>query len=296
MFFLLRFTLYFLLVIIFAMPGEGSYFFEPFTESFGRRLKVEKFYYQGKTKYQFVQCFYNEFLGKVLFLDEKIQSAQIDEYIYHESLVHPALVTHPSPKSILVIGGGDGGALKEILRYPIEHACLVEIDQQVIDVSKEHFPWLLPSLEDERTELIIADGIEFIDKTDKKFDVVFIDSSDPTGPSVSLHEKDFYKNLKRCLNLEGIVVLQAGSPFYHLESLKKKDAFLKKLFKNVCFYTSPVPTYPGGSWCFVFLSDEVQPLKIKRDPSRGLKYFNLDIHQVAFSLPNFLMDLGYRCY
>jgi len=90
--------------------------------------------------------------------------------------------------------------------------------------------------------------------------------------------------------------LLAGSPFYHLESLKKKDAFLKELFKNVCFYTSPVPTYPGGSWCFVFLSDESQPLKIKRDPPRGLKYFNLDIHQAAFSLPNFLRGLGYRCY
>ncbi len=115
----------------------------------------------------------------------------------------------------------------------------MEIDQQVVNVSKKYFPWLLPSLEDERTELIIADGIEFIEKTDKKFDIVFIDSSDPTGPSASLHERDFYENLKRCLNLEGIVVLQAGSPFYHLESLKKKDAFLKELFKKCLFLHEP---------------------------------------------------------
>ncbi len=207
-------------------------------------------------------------------------------------LVHPAFVSHPSPQNILVIGGGDGGALKEILRYQIKYACLVEIDKKVIEVSKEYFPWLQASLEDERTELVIDDGVEFIEKTGKKFDIVFIDSSDPAGPSASLHETDFYENLKRCLNLEGIVVSQAGSPFYHLDSIKDKDAFLKKLFKIACFYMSPVPTYPGGSWCFAFLSDDVMPLNIKRDPPRELKYFNLDIHQAAFSLPNFLKDLG----
>ena len=260
--------------------------------SSGIFFKLKRLLYRDKSDYQKIEVIENEYFGRVLILDDLVQTSERDEFFYHEMLVHPAFVSHPSPQSILVIGGGDGGALKEILRYPIGHACLVEIDQQVIDVSKEYFPWLLPSLEDERTELIIADGIEFIDKTDKKFDIVFIDSSDPIGPSASLHERDFYENLKRCLNLEGIVVLQAGSPFYHLDSIKKKDAFLKKLFKNVCFYTGPVPTYPGGSWCFVFLADEVQPLNIKRDPPRGLKYFNLDIHQAAFSLPNFLKDLG----
>ncbi|TET69444.1 MAG: polyamine aminopropyltransferase [Candidatus Aminicenantes bacterium] len=276
-----------------ADPSEEREYHSP---SSGIFFKLKRLLYRDKSDYQKIEVIENEYFGRVLLLDDLVQTSERDEFFYHEMLVHPAFVSHPSPQSILVIGGGDGGALKEILRYPIEHACLVEIDQQVIDVSKEYFPWLLPSLEDGRTELIIADGSEFIEKTDKKFDIVFIDSSDPTGPSTSLHEKGFYENLKRCLNLEGIVVLQAGSPFYHLESIKKKDAFLKKLFKNVCFYTSPVPTYPGGSWCFVFLSDEVQPLKIKRDPPRGLKYFNLDIYQAAFSLPNFMKDLGYRYY
>jgi spermidine synthase len=260
--------------------------------SSGIFFKLKRLLYRDKSDYQKIEVIENDYFGRVLLLDDLVQTSERDEFFYHEMLVHPALVSHSSPQNILVIGGGDGGALKEILRCPIKYACLVEIDQQVIDVSKEYFPWLLPSLEDERTELIIADGIEFIEKTDKKFDIVFVDSSDPAGPSASLHERDFYENLKRCLSLGGIVVSQAGSPFYHLESIKKKDAFLKKLFKNVCFYTSPVPTYPGGSWCFVFLSDEVQPLKIKRDPPRGLKYFNLEIHKAAFSLPNFLKDLG----
>ncbi|NIM59156.1 MAG: polyamine aminopropyltransferase [Candidatus Aminicenantes bacterium] len=272
-----------------AVPLEEREYHSP---SSGIFFKVKKILYRDKSDYQKIEVIENECFGRVLLLDDLVQTTEKDEFFYHEMLVHPALVSHPSPQNILLIGGGDGGALKEILRWPIKYACLVEIDQQVIDVSKEYFPWLLPSLEDDRTELIIADGSEFIEKTGKKFDIVFIDSSDPAGPSVSLHESDFYEKLKSCLNRRGIAVSQAGSPFYHLESIKKKDAFLEKLFKNVCFYTSPVPTYPGGSWCFVFLSDEVQPLKIKRGPPRGLKYFNLNIHEAAFSLPNFLKDLG----
>jgi spermidine synthase len=207
-------------------------------------------------------------------------------------LVHPALVTHPSPQEILVIGGGDGGALKEILRCPIKHASLVEIDQQVIKACRKYFPWLAPSLKDERVELVISDGKEFIRETDRKFDIVFVDSSDPVGPSSSLHQRNFYKDLKKCLNPESIVVAQAGSPLYHLESIRRKSGFLKQLFKFVCFYLSPAPTYPGGSWCFVFLSDEVQPFQIKRDPPSGLNYFNLGIHRAAFSLPNYLRNLG----
>ena len=272
-----------------AVPSEEREYHSP---SSGIFFRLKKLLYRHKSGYQKIEVIENEYFGKVLLLDNLVQTSEKDEFFYHEMLVHPALVSHPSPQDILIIGGGDGGALKEILRCPVKYACLAEIDQHVIAVSKEYFPWLLPSLEDDRAELIIADGIEFIKETDKKFDIVFIDSSDPSGPSVSLHERAFYEDLKRCLNREGIVVSQAGSPFYHLESIKKKDAFLKKLFKNVCFYTSPVPTYPGGSWCFVFLSDEVQSLKIKRDPPRGLKYFNLDIHKAAFSLPNFLKDLG----
>jgi spermidine synthase len=272
-------------------PSEEREYHSP---SSGIFFKIERLLYREKSDYQKIEVIENEYFGRVLLLDDLVQTTERDEFFYHEMLVHPAFVAHPAPQRILIIGGGDGGALKEILAYPIKYACLVEIDQQVIEVSKEYFPWLQASLEDERAELVIADGVEFIEKTDKKFDIVFIDSSDPTGPSASLHEREFYEKLKGCLNLEGIVVSQAGSLFYHLDSIKNKDAFLKKLFKISCFYTSPVPTYPGGSWCFSFLSDDTQPLKIRRDPPRGLKYFNINIHKAAFSLPNFLKDLGSR--
>jgi spermidine synthase len=200
------------------------------------------------------------------------------------------LITHPSPRDILIIGGGDGGVLKEILLYPVKRLCLVEIDSQVIEVSKNFFPWLSPALEDERVELVIADGEEFIHQTNRKFDVVLVDSSDPVGPSSRLHEKDFYRDLKSYLNPKGVVVTQSGSPFYHLEELKKKSVFLGKIFKVVRFFTGQVPSYPGGVWCYVYLSEEISPFKLLRQPPRGLKYFNQEIHKQAFSLPNFLKD------
>lgn len=260
------------------------------TPSSGVFFEVKKVLYKKKSPFQRIEVIENESYGKVLLLDGLVQTTERDEFFYHEMLVHPAFVSHPYPQKVLIIGGGDGGVLKEVLRYPIQHVSLVEIDQQVIEVSKECFPWFSPSLKDERVELVIGDGNEFIEKTSRMFDLVLVDSSDPVGPSTSLHEKDFHRRLKRCLNREAIVIAQVGSPIYHQESIKKKRDFLQEIYKVVRFYLSPVPTYPGGFWAFVFLSVEVEPLKIKRDPPQGLKYFNRDIYQAAFALPNFLKE------
>lgn len=260
------------------------------TPSSGLFFGVKKCLFTQDSPYQKIEVFENEHFGKVLLLDDLVQTTEKDEFFYHEMLVHPAFLVHPSARHLLVIGGGDGGVLKEILRYPVESVCLVEIDPLVIEVCQEYFPWLSPCLKDRRTELVIADGKEFIQKTDRKFDIIFIDSSDPVGPSAWLHEKDFFSRLKECLCEDGIIVAQAGSPFFRMDTIKKKNDFLKPLFKIVSFYMSPVPTYPGGSWAFVFLSDRVQPLKIKGSPPGGLRYFNPDIHRAAFSLPNFFKE------
>lgn len=260
------------------------------TPSSGIFFKASKQLHKKDSAYQRIEVIENEYFGRILLLDGLVQTTEKDEFFYHEMLVHPAFLPHPEPKSVLIIGGGDGGALKEVLRYPVENVSLVEIDPQVIKVSQEYFPWLSSCLKDKRTELIIADGTEFIGQTDKTFDVVCVDSSEPVGPSASLHEEDFYKSMKRCLNSRGVVVAQMGSPIFHRNPIKLKNRFLKDMFKIVCFYTSPVPTYPGGSWAFVFLSDSVQPLEIKGNPPEGLKYFNPDIHRAAFSLPNFLKN------
>lgn len=259
--------------------------------SCGIFFKRKKLLCTKNSPYQKIEVFENEYFGRILILDGLVQTTERDEFFYHEMLVHPAFVAHPLPQNILIIGGGDGGGLKEILRYPIEQVYLVEIDPLVVEVSKKYFPWLLPSLKDKRSKLLIADGREFLKETDRKFDVVIVDSSDPVGPSLPLHEKDFFEDLKNCLNPEGVVVTQLGSPLYHLDSITKKNIFLKKLFKLVFFYLAPVPTYPGGSWCFAFLSDKVGPFAIKRNPPSGLKYFNLEIHQAAFALPAFMRSV-----
>ncbi len=256
----------------------------------GLFFKVKKLLYSHRSPFQKIEVIENEYFGKVLLLDGLVQTTERDEFYYHEMLVHPALITHPSPQDILIIGGGDGGVLKEILLYPVERLWLVEIDSQVIEVSKNFFPWLSPALEDKRVELVIGDGGEFIRQTNRKFDVVLVDSSDPVGPSSRLHEEDFYRDLKKRLNPDGVVVTQLGSPFYHLEEIKEKSIFLAKIFKLTRLYTGPVPSYPGGIWCYAYLGGEINPSKLSREPPGGLKYFNKEIHRKAFSLPNLLKD------
>lgn len=271
-------------------PSKGNLFEtrEYHTPTCGIFFKGEEFLYRENSDYQKIEVIENAHFGKILLLDGLVQTTEKDEFFYHEMLVHPAFITHPSPQEILVIGGGDGGGLKEILLYPIEHVYLVEIDPVVVEISKKYFPWLLPSLEDKRSELHISDGWEFLKQTDKKFDIVIVDSSDPVGPSLPLHEKDFYRDIKKNLKPGGVAVTQVGSPFYHLNSISKKYLFLRELFEVVSFYFAPVPTYPGGSWCFVFLSEQIDPLAVKRNPPHGLKYYSLEIHKAAFALPAFL--------
>lgn len=264
---------------------------ERHTGSSGIFFEVKKHIYSGTSCYQKIDVIENDTFGRVLLLDGLVQTTERDEFFYHEMLVHPALLAHPSPENILIIGGGDGGALREVLRYPIQKALLVEIDGQVIQVCRDFFPWLTPALSDTRTKLLLQDGYRFIQESEDTFDVILVDSSDPVGPSACLHERDFYEKLKKRLRPSGVIAAQSGSLLYHLEEMRKKRKFLHDLFRFVRFYLSPVPTYPGGTWCYVFLSERVDPLikKKKKLPS-GLKYFNRNIHRAAFALPNLLLE------
>jgi len=246
--------------------------------------------HREKSPYQEILVIDNEHFGKVLFLDGLVQTTEKDEFFYHEMLIHPALISHPSPLEILIIGGGDGGCLKEILRYQIEKAYLVEIDPSMINVSKKYLPWLGSCLEDERIELINMDGKEFVRQTEQKFDVVIIDISEPVGPSLALHQKNFYLELKNCLKDNAVVAAQIGSPYFDLGSIVQKNKFFREIFTNVYFYLGPTPTYPGGSWCYTYLSDKINPFEIRRDFPSGLKYFNPEIHRAAFALPNFMKE------
>lgn len=259
-------------------PTSGIYFMA------ARRL------YRGRSRFQRIDVFENDAFGRVLFLDGLVQTTEKDEFFYHEMLVHPALLRHPRPRRVLIIGGGDGGALREVLRHPVDKVSLVEIDGQVVDVCREHFGWLQPALRSGRAELIIDDGNAFLGATKDRFDVILVDSSDPVGPSTVLHQRAFYEKIKRALNPGGIAAAQAGALLYHLDSHRRKNAFLRTLFRYARFYTGPTPTYPGGTWCYVFCSDRVPPIgRLRRTPP-GLRFYNPQIHRAAFALPNLLAE------
>jgi len=252
---------------------------------------VKDVLYEGRSKFQRIEIIRNKDYGRVLLLDGLVQTTERDEFYYHEMLVHPALCSHARPAKVLIIGGGDGGALREVLKHPVKKAWLVEIDGQVIEACREHFPWLRSTFRDPRAELVVADGNVFIDKARETFDVILVDSSDPVGPSTVLHQESFYRKLKAKLNPGGIIAAQAGSMMLHLDSHARKSVFLKRIFRHSPLYLGPVPTYPVGMWCYNFLSDKVDPAKVRTlyIPD-GLKYFNPGVYRASFALPNFLAE------
>jgi spermidine synthase len=258
------------------------------TDSSGIFFKVRKVLCEKKSAFQRIEIIENDFYGRVLFLDGLVQTTERDESFYHEMLVHPALACHHRPEKVLIIGGGDGGALREVLKHPVKKAWLVEIDPEVIKACAKYFPWLSGALSDSRAELAVADGFDFIQKTTDRFDAIIVDSSDPVGPSAILHAREFYLKLKKVLKPGGVIAAQAGSQILHLQEHKQKAGFLKRMFKIVRFYSGPVPTYPVGTWCYTFLSDWIDPLTVRklRIPA-GLKYYSTDIHCSSFALPGF---------
>ena len=259
------------------------------TPTSGIFFTIRKVLHRSQSRFQTIEIIENATYGRVLLLDGLVQTTERDEFYYHEMLVHPALASHPRPQDVLIIGGGDGGALREVLKHPVRRAWLVEIDGEVIQACEKHFPWLRAVLRDRRSELVVADGDEFIAETVERFDAILVDSSDPVGPSTVLHQAAFFRKLKARLKPGGIIAAQAGSLMLHLDSHRRKGAFLKAIFRYPFFYVGPVPTYPVGMWCYNFLSDKIDPrrprkLRIPKD----LKYYDPDVHRAAFALPAFL--------
>ena len=266
---------------------EGLFFIEAFSEDYFRQFKVKELLYEGKTKFQFVQCFSNEMFGKVLFLDHKIQSAQIDEFVYHESLVHPALLSHPEPKKVLIIGGGEGAVLREVLRHgTVEKAVMVDIDEQLTSICRKYLPeWSAGAFEDPKTSLIIRDARKYLERPPGKFDVIISDLTEPLekGPSVYLFTEEFFSKAFSSLKKDGIFVLQAGSAdnyYYKFCTSCKKT--LDRVFPFVRVYWNFMFSF-GSPWAFViagktddFLNlSEVEILKkMKTRKIKGLKYYH----------------------
>lgn len=244
-----------------------------------------------KSPFQQVNIVDSYDFGRCLVLDGVIQTTELDGYIYNEMISHIPVVTHDNPKDVLVIGGGDCGAVNELIKYrSLENIDMVEIDGLVVKECIENLSTVSgESSKDKRVNFVFDDGIKFIKDKAKNYDIAIVDSSDPVGPAEILFSEDFYVSLKNTLKDDGIMVCQSQSPIFHKEVLKKTRDILKKHFPIVRTYKAVVPSYPGGMWSFTLASLKYDPLTADIDKlAKNTKYINSDIFKSCFSLPNFM--------
>lgn len=265
---------------------------------FGVAIKVKEVLFSEQSDFQKVEIIDSDSaLGKILTLDDLMMTTEGDEFFYHEMIAHIPMMNHKAPKSVLVIGGGDGGTVREVLKHDtVERVVLCEIDGMVIDACKKYLPTIAGKLDDPRVEILVEDAIEYIKNKENEFDIVLIDSTDPMGPGEGLFTEEFYTNVKKSLKKGGIVTAQSESPVVNKEEIKKMYTLLKKVFPITSTFTSPIPTYPGGYWAWAFCSEEIEPLSYideRRcaDITKTCKIYNKEYHQARFALPNFLKNL-----
>ncbi len=266
---------------------------EKFKDFLGLRLKVEKVLFSGKSEFQTVDVVETKGHGKMLLNDGLIMVTERDEFAYHDMITHVPMFVHPSPKNVLVIGGGDGGTAREVLRHTsVEKCTMVEIDGMVVDACREYIPQTSKDLDHPKMNLIIGDGVEYVKSTNEKFDVIIVDSTDPIGPAQPLFGEDFYKDIYACLSDDGIVVSQGESSWYAMDIQQSLLKVLNQVFPACYLYSFSNLTYPGGLWSFTFASKNYHPIKDfepKRVEESGLEfdYYNKELHSAAFALPSF---------
>jgi len=263
-------------------------------------LKVKKTLVSNKSLYQEIRVLDTYEFGRALVLDGVVQTTEADEFIYHEMLTHLPLLSHPRPERVLIIGGGDGGILREVLKHPVKEVFLVEIDEKVIKYSKTYLGSICGnSFEDRRANIVIDDGANFIRKCEGNFDVAIIDSSDPAGPASVLFSSEFYRNAFNALTPgEGIFVQQTGSTFLQPKELPYVYKRLKKIFPFVAAFLAAVPTYIGGFFGLVLASKGINPLKVRLSEIEkkykkfrlNTKYYTPQIHFSSFVLPTYIKD------
>ncbi|RKZ00047.1 MAG: spermidine synthase [Candidatus Hydrothermota bacterium] len=280
---------------------DGFWFSEKYTDELQFLYKVNKIYHHGRTELQTVDILDVGIYGKTLFLDGKIQSAAIDEAIYHEALVHPAMVTHPNPQNVLIAGGGEGATLREVLKHSsVKRAVMVDIDGELVELCRKYMPeWSQGAFEDPRTELVIGDAREYIFNSDEKFDVIISDLTEPLeeGPSMYLFTKEFYDAVKKRLNDDGLLVVQSGSAdiFYH-QFFANIGATLRELFPVVRGYHAFMFSF-NMDWAFTIASKRYVPdaltaedveRRLEERGVSGLVFYHSELHRSLFVLPLYL--------
>ena len=275
------------------------WFTEKHTEHVKLSIQVDKQIYSSQSEFQRIDIFESPEFGRFLTLDGYMMLTEKDEFVYHEMMVHVPMAVHPNVKKVLVIGGGDGGTVRELSRYEtIEEIDLVEIDEEVVEACIKHLPQTACGFKDARVKCYYADGLKFVRKYENTYDLILVDSTDPFGPGEGLFTKEFYGNCYKALKEDGIMVNQHESPFY------KEDAYaMQRAHKRIVesfpiskVYQAHIPTYPSGHWLFGFASKKYHPIndqRVKEWKSLGLKtkYYNEQLHKGAFALPNFVEEM-----
>ncbi|MFM1814725.1 MAG: hypothetical protein RLZ98_1420 [Pseudomonadota bacterium] len=272
---------------------------ETFHPNWRVRLKADKILHEVKTVHQELVIFTNATWGTVLMLDGVCQLTTSDEFVYHEMMAHVPLMAAARPKRVLVIGGGDGGVLREVLKHPsVTRATLCEIDREVIDTALKYYPEIPgTAFEDPRTEVVIADGLKFVAKAKDRFDCIIVDSSEPIGPSAVLHTREFFSDCRGALKEGGTLVTQNGLPFHFPEHLQQTTEYFASLFGHAKPYLCTQPCYFGGPFALNLATDDDDIVditekslaqRLSRRRIAGLKYYTPAVHKAAFALPAYV--------
>ena len=275
------------------------WFSEQHTKDVKLSIRIDRQLYSSQSEFQRIDVFDTPAFGRILVLDGYLMLTEKDEFIYHEMIVHTPMAVHPCVKNVLVIGAGDGGAVRELTRYPeIERIDLAEIDGPVIEVSKEYLPFTACKMDDPRLHVYVEDGLKFVRRKKAEYDLIIVDSTDPFGPGEGLFSREFYGNCFKALKEDGIMVNQHESPFYEQDAIAMQRAH-KRIIESFPFsriYQAHIPTYPSGHWLFGFSTKKYHPLRDldeKRWNARGLKcrYYTTTLHRGAFYLPAYVEEM-----
>ncbi len=264
------------------------------TPNIGITCKISNVIHTEESEFQKIDIIQTNQFGRMLVLDGMVMTTIQDEYVYHEMISHVAMNTHPNPKKVLVVGGGDGGAIREIIKYPsVEKAVLAEIDGRVIELSKQYLPEIAGGLDDPRVDVRVIDGIKHVQEHKNEYDVILVDSTEPIGPAEGLFAKEFYKSIFESLKEDGIMVAQTESPFFNNDLITRVYKDIVSIFPITKLYLANIPTYPSGLWSFTIGSKKHDPLEVPSSQLKTLdtKYYTPEIHKSVFALPKFVADL-----
>lgn len=267
-----------------------KYFHQDVATSF----RVKSVLHSERSEYQKIEVLETHGVGRLLLLDGKTMVSERDEFVYHEVMGHIPTMVHPNPKNVLIIGGGDGGIVREFVKHPnLERIDLVEIDERVIEVSKKYFPDCTSGLSDRRVNVRPQDGVEYIKSFKNFFDIIIIDSTDPEDFAAGLFTKEFYTFVSEALTENGIMMAQTENPFYDEWGIKKFYDNLRDVYPVVASFSGPMLIYPGVFWTFAFASKGIKPTAIQESKTafmqelqQNLKWYNMDWHRGAFNLSN----------